>query len=224
MSTKILLRLLMPLILSSQLMGSGSDIRIFENSGFDKFSNLDLSGNADVLGQQQFKSWFSSPEGNDESGCMRGDAERLFQESPMLRSGFFRKKANSSQGLEAGVLKNGDELVVVSTGCEYYVLAIRFSFAEKPPSISNDPFWMKKAAWALKMIDQLKRPNAAFDFLKIAKVFEEAAKRKTPLTAAMDPTGDGSDFLETKVEINRVGYLPNKKGGFVEFNLSKGPL
>jgi len=160
-----------------------------------------------------------------ESACVRGEPEPLFaKNNPQLKSHSFALRS-STEATEEVVLLSGDRIIILNGGCEYYVNSFRYESAQILARDTSATYWAAETAKALKKLQAL-RPAVVFDLTKGAEALEKLAKEpgKLSLDAEIPVEGDGTEFLQTRVILKSGGLLQGQAGGYVAFDLVKGPL
>jgi hypothetical protein len=158
--------------------------------------------------------------------CIRGEPEPLFnQQSPNVKQHTFTLKS-SHEADEEVLFKSGDVLKIKNWGCEYFVNTFHYESKSIQGSNSDVSYWFRESANALKKVSE-SNPNVMFDFQKAAMTLESKIKEGSELSFDHLPfpvDGDGVEFLQTQVVVKNGGLLKEKKVGFVDFELMKGPL
>lgn len=110
-------------------------------------------------------------------------------------------------------------------GCEYYVNSFRYESAEISASKTSVNSWGSETAKALRKMHALGL-SEVFDLIKAAETLEKLVKEPGELflDAEIPVEGDGTDFLQTRVVLKGGGLLQGQAGGYVAFDLVKGPL
>jgi hypothetical protein len=116
-------------------------------------------------------------------------------------------------------------MVILNGGCEYYVNSFRYESVEIGAGDSSAMHWGREAAKALRKL-QVLRPSVVFDFAKAAETLERLVREpgKLLLDEEIPVAGDGTEFLQTRIFLKGGGLLPGQAGGYVAFDLLKGPL
>ncbi|RII28433.1 MAG: hypothetical protein CXR31_00680 [Geobacter sp.] len=115
--------------------------------------------------------------------------------------------------------------MILNDGCEYYVNSFRYESADILGQDSSANYWGAEAAKALRMLQSL-GASVVFDLTKTAEMLEKLVKEpgKLSLDSEIPVEGDGIDFLQTQVILKGGGLLQGQAGGYVVFDLVKGPL
>ncbi|RYD54665.1 MAG: hypothetical protein EOP56_18605 [Sphingobacteriales bacterium] len=87
----------------------------------------------------------------DLSGCARGAAVPVLKKSAFPQA-VFQFGQDSFSATERTILKNGDSLMVIHTGCEYYVLTFRFVSAASVADSINAAYAYRKAISSMQSI------------------------------------------------------------------------
>lgn len=167
----------------------------------------------------------NKPTQTDESACVRGEPEPFFAgNNPQIKSHTFVLRS-ATEATEKVVLLSGDRIIILNGGCEYYVNSFRYESAKILPKDPSATYWGAEAAKALRKLQAL-RPSVVFDLTKGAEVLEKLVKKpgKLSLDAEIPVEGDGTEFLQTRVVLKGGGLLQGQAGGYVAFDLVKGPL
>ncbi len=119
----------------------------------------------------------------------------------------------------------GDRIIILNGGCEYYVNSFRYESAKIVPKDSSATYWGAETAKALRKLQAL-RPDVVFDLTRAAATLEKLAKEpgKLSLDSEIPVEGDGTEFLQTRLVLKGGGRLQGQIGGYVAFDLIKGPL
>ena len=160
-----------------------------------------------------------------EPGCVRGEPEPLFSRTnPQIKSHSFARES-STEATEEIVSLSGDRIITLNGGCEYYVNSFRYESAGIQARDHTAVYWGAETAKALRKLQAL-RPSLPFDLTKVAEALEKLVKERGTLSVETEipVEGDGTDFLQTRVVLKGGGILQGKAGGYVAFDLVKGPL
>jgi len=160
-----------------------------------------------------------------ESPCVRGEPEPLFSgNSPRIKSHTFALRSRA-EATEEVVTSSGDRIIILNGGCEYYVNSFRYESATISGRDSSAIYWGIEAAKALRKL-QAMRPSVVFDLTKAAETLEKLVSEpgKLSLDSEIPVEGDGIEFLQTRLTLRGGGLLQGQPGGYVEFDLVKGPL
>ena len=179
-----------------------------------RFADVGLSTDAKAVLKQHVEAYFRDAQPSD--GCVRGEPEPWL--SPRARYAF--RRVSSTAAAQTIAWRDGSNITVMDSGCEYYTAEIRYVF---PVTSRDRGLHAKAAAEALRKL----RSAGAKTAFNLAKA-ERELRRRHDLEALMRSheefavPGDGEDFLQTRVVLQRAGVGP--RFGFVEFTLLKGPL
>ncbi|MFM7855349.1 MAG: hypothetical protein ACKO96_26340, partial [Flammeovirgaceae bacterium] len=80
---------------------------------------------------------------NDESGCIRGQAESVINKS-VYPNATFKLNEDNRTGTETVRIKNGDKLTINNWGCEYYALTFRFETNRFSADTTDINYWTDK--------------------------------------------------------------------------------
>lgn len=162
----------------------------------------------------------------EDAGCVRGEPAALFSvKSPGVQTHSF-KKISPNEAEENVVFKSGDVLRIRNWGCEYFVNTFHYESKGIEGTVSDMAYWFIKAAEVLRTLTHSK-PHVSFDLGKAANTLEINVKNSKELSFDHLPypvEGDGTDFLQAQVVVKSGGRLAGTSMGYVEFELSKGPL
>ncbi|MBI1920333.1 MAG: hypothetical protein HYS23_04535 [Geobacter sp.] len=161
----------------------------------------------------------------DKSICVRGEPEPLLSgNNSKIKSHSFTLQSRT-EAIEEIVSLFGDRVITMNGGCEYYVNAFRYESAEISAGNASVTHWGLEAAKALRKMHALGL-SGVFDLVKAAETLEKLVREpgKLLLDAEIPVEGDGTDFLQTRVVLRGGGLLPGQAGGYVAFDLVKGPL
>jgi hypothetical protein len=223
----LILVLLFSSMVAAKGIGSETDIKTLNSDSESFFANTFLSLDASQLVNQQSASWSSvlKPSGEDCTGSV--PCRFLDPKKPQI--GSFACKEFNQGTIEAVVLKTGESIVVVDQACEYYGIDFRFAFNELPSSLSDTIFWFQNTIRALRTLQSLQADDCKgqFKLLAMTKTLEREIKQKRNFgDFPMDLSKEyhNVETFRTVFEFLRVGYLPDKKGSFIEFDFYYGPL
>jgi hypothetical protein len=158
-----------------------------------------------------------------EDGCMRGMPYPVFSKS---RAEIFSRKftPQSSHEAEENVeLKSGETIQIKHWGCEYYVITFTVKSIELMKNgVSNEAAY-REVYLILRKLVRLKA-DSVFDLRLAAITLEKSLRKKQApeLSEELSVDGDGTDFLQTVITINRAERKGNL--GLLEFSFAKGPL
>lgn len=157
--------------------------------------------------------------------CVRGEPEPLFTgNNPGIKSHSFVRHAKT-EATEEVVFLSGDRIIILNGGCEYYLNSFRYESVQIRAGDSSARHWGAEAAQALRKLQAL-RPSLVFDLAKAVGTLEKLMREpgKLSLDEEIPVEGDGTEFLQTRVVLKGGGLLPGQAGGYVAFDLVKGPL
>jgi len=160
-----------------------------------------------------------------ESECVRGEPEPLYsRKNSKIKSHSFTLRSRT-EAIENIVSLSGDRVIIMHGGCEYYVNSFRYESDEISASNPSAPYWGAEAAKALRRLHALGL-TGVFDYVKAAETLEKLINEPEHLSfdSEIPVEGDGTDFLQTRVVLKGGGRLQGQTGGYVAFELLKGPL
>jgi len=163
-----------------------------------------------------------SPRPDDD--CVRGAARPIVKRSVFPKSRF-KLQPDKLTGVETVKFKNGDKLVITTSGCEYYVLTFRFETARFNGSADDFPFWFGQAIILMREVE--KGIDAPIDIAKGIDAMErEVDRRRNSDQKELEP-GDEIDFTSGEmndfVVVDKIEKLNNNLFA-VEISFAKGPL
>lgn len=157
------------------------------------------------------------------NNCTRGEPYPAFSKNrPEIQSRqFFLISAHEAR--EKIQLRAGGLIRIRHTGCEYYVTTFKFESKELMQGNPSIRATYREAALWLRKLEQLKA-DSIFKLGLAADTLEQASGKSSDvkIADAFAVDGDGTDFLQTQVRIDRTGR--NGPLGFIEVSLFKGPL
>lgn len=116
---------------------------------------------------------------------------------------------SASTAVETFRLPSGELLRLEHGGCEYYVLTLQFSAPVKQTAYVS----------AARLLDTLipLQPDSRFDLALAANTLREMASKNAPLNTESPVPGDGEDFLQARLKLERAK-------GKLQLTLFRGPL
>jgi hypothetical protein len=131
---------------------------------------------------------------------------------------------SGNEANEEVVFATGERLKIRNWGCESFVMTFRYESKTLPAS-GDGRAWYERAAEVLERISRLE-PQTPFDLPLAARQLRKALRTPAALRLEEDieVEGDGVEFLQTRVSVKGGGALEGGGGGYVEFQLAKGPL
>jgi len=131
---------------------------------------------------------------------------------------------SANEATEEVVFTTGERLQIRNWGCESFVLTFRYE-SKALPATGDARAWHERAAEVLERLARLE-PHSPFDFPLAARQLRRALRTPAALRLQEDIAveGDGVEFLQARVSVAGGGALKSGGGGYVEFQLAKGPL
>lgn len=190
------------------------------NAGEASFAAIGLARDAAALATAHAESLFRTAPAGPIEPCVRGDAVPWFVADLPKDMHAFRQ-ISPTTAVETFIRDDGANLTIVQGGCETYAASFRFV----APRRAGGGEAVEEVIIALRELQWLET-DAAFDF---ALAERELSRRRDlgSLLASREEIavpGDGEDFLQTRIVLERAGPVPGEAAVFVEFRMMKGPL
>lgn len=155
--------------------------------------------------------------------CVRSEPAPVFEAKQLGIHSHRFALVSSHEAQEQLRLNSGELVDIHHGGCEYFVTTFRFSSVNILKSSKSRLDAYKISATLLRRLQQLKG-KSGFDLVLAARTLEAVVEKNRAIEFgrqfAVD--GDGTDFLQTQVQVDAAGQ---KAGvGFVQVSLFKGPL
>lgn len=155
--------------------------------------------------------------------CVRGEPIPVFAASnPRLRSYTLLKSPDDGMRELVG-LGLGESLEIRQWGCEYVVTTFRLESKQLRREDIGGAHAYLVAAKLLRRLRSLD-VDSVHNLVLAAETLEAAVRRReaSSFGQPFPVEGDGTDFLQTQVQIDRSGW--RNGAGFVELSLFMGPL
>jgi hypothetical protein len=185
----------------------------------NEVDNADTVLTADKVVQTSESTDSTKTEENfDTSDCIRGQAEPILKKDKFPNSSF-KINEDGLSGTETTDLKNGDKLIIINGGCEYYVLAFRFETSRFQGDTTDINFWASKIVdFMTEISDGI---DAPIDLKKGTKALNEYIKLNQ-IQILEDVTFEPGE-IRTYLNIDRIQKIDNKNYG-LEISYIVGPL
>lgn len=162
--------------------------------------------------------------------CPRGTPEPILKKEAFPEAKFrlvdeSQDKIRSKIGIETAVLKNGDQLKIINSGCEYYTLEFEVTTERFPHKKTDDlQFWYSEGVKTLKSLaNQTKMTQFIKTGQKAMKLYvEKQAKLQNSLKIHYDIHYGNPQNYNRFVKLNEIEKT--KTGTSYKILISMGPL
>jgi hypothetical protein len=154
----------------------------------------------------------------DTSDCVRGQAEPILIKDKFPNSSF-KINEDGLSGTETTVLENGDKLIIINGGCEYYVLAFRFETSRFQADTTDIIFWLDKG---IKLMTEVEKGIDSYHVTQGIKGLKDFLKTSKNLTLGEEIVFDDSEIRDFAT-VDRIQKITDKKYA-IEISFATGPL
>lgn len=154
----------------------------------------------------------------DDSGCVRGQAEPIVKKS-VYPNAVFKLNIDNHSGTETVDFDNGDKLIIEHGGCEYYVLAFRFETTRFQADTTDILFWLDKG---IKLMSEVENGIDSYHVTQGVKALKDFLKTSNNLTLGEEIVFNDSEIRDF-ASVDRIQKITDKKYA-IEISFATGPL
>jgi hypothetical protein len=154
----------------------------------------------------------------DISNCIRGQAVPILKKDKYPNSSF-KINEDGLSGTETTDLSEGDKLIIINGGCEYYVLIFRFETSRFQGDTTDINYWSSKIVDLMNGISD--GVDAPINLKKGTMTLSEYIKRNQ-IKILEDITFEPGE-IRTYLNVNRIQKIDNRRYG-LEISYIVGPL
>lgn len=154
----------------------------------------------------------------DDSGCVRGQAEPIVRKS-VYPNAVFKLNSDNHSGTEVVNFENGDKLTIENGGCEYYVLAFRFETSRFQADTTDILFWLDKG---ITLMSEVEDGIDSYYVTQGIKGLKDFLKTSNNLTLGEEIVFNDSDIRDF-ASVDRIQKITDKKYA-IEISFATGPL
>jgi len=156
--------------------------------------------------------------------CMRGNPMPVLSKDMPEVVSYYYEAFSPVNSIETVILADGGSITALHWGCEYYAINLFYTFSHTGKELDT------ASAYRLgsRLLVRLNR-------LGVDTVFDLPLSAATLRRVAMNPMGepcvlgcavegDGTDFLQSRVDVEDYGVMANAGIQYIQVGFNKGPL